>query len=232
MQLLNSFRVAAMESIMKTDNQLRTNVLEALTDEPGIDASRIGVSVENGIVTLTGEVHSYPERWTAERVTRRIAGVHGIVEEIAVNLPEHHQRTDTDIAEAALQALRWDVNVPHESIQIKVERGWITLTGEVKWNFQRTHAGTAVRNLTGVKGVSNLITLAIAADPADIQSRIERAFQRSARTEAEHVKIEIDHGDVTLRGNVATWAEREAAEETALAAPGVGKVINLITVGE
>lgn len=217
---------------MKADKQLRTNVLEALADDPSIDAGRIGVAVENGIVTLTGEVHSYPERWTAERIARRIAGVRGIVEEVAVNLPEHHQRTDTDIAEAALQALRWDVNVPHESIQIKIERGWITLTGEVKWNFQRTHAGAAVRNLIGVKGVSNLITLATAADASDVRERIERAFQRTARLEAEHIKVEIDHGDVTLRGNVATWTERETAEETVLAAPGVAKVTNLITVGE
>lgn len=216
---------------MHADKQLRLNVLEALADESSIDASRIGVAVENGIVTLTGEVHSYPERWTTERIVRHIAGVRGIVEEIAVNLPEHHQRTDTDIAEAALQALRWDVNVPHEAIQLKVERGWITLTGEVKWNFQRTHAGSAVRNLTGVKGVSNLITLTANADADDVRERIERAFQRSARMDAERIEVTVDDGEVTLRGHVATWAERATAEDTALSAPGVAKVNNLLTVG-
>ncbi|MCX6016903.1 MAG: BON domain-containing protein [Chloroflexi bacterium] len=217
---------------MQEDKQLRTNVLEAIAYEPSLDAGRIGVAVENGIVTLTGEVHSYPERWAAERVTRSIAGVRGIVEEIAVNLPEHHLRTDTDIAEAALQALRWDVNVPHEAVQIKVEHGWLTLTGEVKWNFQRSHATAAVQNLTGVNGVSNLITLAVEADPIDVRERIERAFQRTAQIEAERVRIEVTNGKITLRGTVATWSERAAAEETAWAASGVTEVTNLITVGE
>jgi osmotically-inducible protein OsmY len=215
---------------MQGDIQLRTDVLEALAFEPSLDASRVGVMVENGIVTLTGEVRSYPERWTAERIVSRVQGVRGIVEEIVVNLPEHHTRSDIDIAEAALQALRWDVNVPHDALQIKVEHGWITLTGEVKWNFQRTHAASAVRNLTGVKGVSNLIALTSEADAVDVQARIENALQRAARLRAEQLSVETDGGTVTLRGTVATLAEREEAEQTAWSSPGVIAVNNLIHV--
>lgn len=215
---------------MQGDIQIRTDVLDALAFDPSLDASRIGVAVENGIVTLSGEVRSYPERWTAERVTKRVAGVRGIAEEIAVNLPEHHERSDIDIAEAALQALRWDVNVPHEAIQIKLERGWVTLTGEVKWNFQRAHAAAAVRNLTGVKGVSNLIALTSEADAVDVQARIENAFQRTARLLAERLSIETEGSTVTLRGTVPTWSEREEAEETAWSSPGVTMVNNLIRV--
>lgn len=215
---------------MQGDTQLRSAVLDALTFEPGLDTSRIGVMVENGIVTLTGEVRSYPERWTAERVAARVQGVRGIVEEIIVNLPEHHTRSDIDIAEAALQALRWDVNVPHESLQLKVEHGWITLTGEVKWNFQRAHAAAAVRNLTGVKGVSNLIALTSEADAVDVQARIENALQRAARLRAEQLSVETSGGAVTLRGTVATAAEREEAEQTAWSSPGVLAVNNLIRV--
>lgn len=215
---------------MQGDTLLRNDVLDALAYEASLDAARIGVMVENGIVTLTGEVRSYPERWTAERVTARVQGVRGIVEEIVVNLPEHHTRSDIDIAEAALQALRWDVNVPHEALQIKVEHGWITLTGEVKWNFQRAHAASAVRNLTGVKGVSNLIALTSEADAVDVQARIENALQRAARLRAEQLNVETVGGAVTLRGTVATLAEREEAEQTAWSSPGVIAVNNLIRV--
>ncbi len=215
---------------MKSDIQLHKEVLDELAFEPQLDATHIGIAVKDGIVTLTGEVASYADRWTAERVVKRVVGVHGVVEEIHVNLPEHHQRTDTEIAEAAMNALIWDINVPHEGIQLKVEGGWVTLTGEVTWNFQRNHAESAVRYLSGVKGITNLISVQPNAQPVDVKTRIEREFQRRAQLETANIETLVQGSTVVLQGNVTTWHAREEAEAAAWSAPGVREVVNELHV--
>lgn len=215
---------------MKTDIQLHKDIVDALAFEPSLNASNIGIAVKDGIVTLTGEVTSYPERWTAERVAKSVAGVRGIAEDIQVSLPEHHKRTDTEIAQAALSALKWDINVPAEALQVKVEHGWVTLTGNVEWRFQKTHAEADVRVLTGVRGVTNLIQLHPNITPKDVKAKIEQAFERQARVEADHIRIEVSGAKVTLRGTVASYAERDEAEAAAWSAPGVTEVKDEIKV--
>lgn len=215
---------------MKSDIQLHKDVLDELAFEPQLDATHIGIAVKDGIVTLTGEVASYADRWTAERVVKRVSGVHGVVEEIHVNLPEHHQRGDTEIAETAMNALIWDINVPHEAIQMKVEGGWVTLTGEVTWNFQRNHAESAVRYLSGVKGITNLITVQPDAQPMDVKARIEREFQRRAQLESANIQTVVRGSTVILQGHVSTWQAREEAEAAAWSAPGVREVVNELRV--
>ena len=215
---------------MKTDSQLHKDVLDALTFEPSLDAANIGIAVKDGVVTLTGEVASHAERWTAERVAKRVAGVRGFVEDIQVNLPEKHQRTDTQIAQAVLSTLKWDINVPHEALQVKVEEGWVTLTGSVDWQYQKNHAESAARFLTGVRGVTNIIQVKPHIMPKDVQAKIEQAFDRQTYIDASRIWVEVSGGKVTLRGNVASYAERDEAEEAAWSAAGVTEVKNEIMV--
>lgn len=213
---------------MKTDNELRHDVELELEWEPSVDERRIGVSVVDGIVTLTGEVGSYGEKWKAERTVERVSGVRGIANELEVR--SRTERSDTDIAQSAVNALKWNVMVPSDDVTVKVEDGWLTLRGKVRWDYERRAAERAVRNLPGVKGISNAIVVRPRVEPKDVKEKIENTFKREATYDANRITVQVSGSTVTLRGSVRSWAERHAAEKAAWAAPGVSAVINHITV--
>ena len=215
---------------MKIDKQLQQDVLDELVWEPSVDAAEIGVSVENGVVILNGTVKSLTEKWTAERVTQRVEGVRAVTDELAVKLAGDGQHTDPDIAQAAVNALDWNTSVPRNRIKVLVENGWITLDGSVEYHFQRDAAEGAIRNLKGVKGVSNMITIKPRVSAVDVTHAIKKALHRAAQVDAEKISVEASAGKVILRGNVRTWAEREEAERAAWAAPGVTNVQNDICI--
>jgi len=213
---------------MKSDTELRREIERELEWEPSVDERRIGVSVLDGIVTLTGEVTSYSEKWRAERAVERVEGVRGIVNELVVK-PDT-ERSDADIAKAAVEALKWNVMVPDEDIKVKVEKGWVTLTGEVRWDYQRRAAERAIRDLPGMKGIVNLIVVKPRVEPEDIKKKIEETFKRDAIVDANHITVEVNGAEVTLRGTVRSWVERHEAEKAAWSAPGVTAVHNYVTV--
>ena len=209
---------------------LQKKVLDALDWEPSLDASRIGVAVNDGIVTLSGQVPSWSELWTAERVIKRMTGVKGVANDLEVKLPGDAKRTDTDLAAAAVRALEWDVQVPHQKLQVRVANGWLTLEGKVEWQYQREAAERAVRHLLGVRGVSNQVTLVPKVTPADLKKRIEEALKRTAELEARRIRVETTGGAVVLDGTVHSWAERDQAEQAGWAAPGVVSVEDHLAV--
>jgi osmotically-inducible protein OsmY len=215
-------------TVVKSDSELRRDIERELEWEPSIDARKIGVAVADSIVTLTGEATTYAEKWKAERVAERVAGVKGVVNEIEVKTPT--ERSDTDLAKAVVDALRWDVMVPDDRIKVRVEKGWVTLKGEVNWDYQRRAAERAIRNLPGIKGISNLITVKPQVEPLDVKQRIEETFKREAAIDANRITVEVNGGEVTLRGTVRSWAERHEAEQAAWSAPGVYAVHNYIIV--
>jgi osmotically-inducible protein OsmY len=213
-----------------TDKELKRNTQNALDWEPSIDAADIGVAVEGGVVTLHGKVASYAQKMTAERVTLRVYGVKAVANELAVHLPTDFTRTDADIAQAALNALRWNSLVPADKIAVVVTNGWVRLDGKVDWQYQRDVAVRAVRDLLGVKGVSNNITVTPRAKSADVREKIEAAFKRSAEIDARRTSVVAEDGKVILSGNVHSWAERLEAERAAWAAPGVKLVDDRLTI--
>lgn len=202
--------------------------------EPSIQSSEIGVSVRNGVVTLNGTVDTYAEKFAAERAVERVAGVRAIAEDLAVHLPGRYERTDTDIAKAALSALEWDVEVPDERIRVVARNGWVTLEGDVAWFYQKASAERAVRNLAGVTGVTNLIEVrpGTRASAAEVQATIQAALRRNAELETRAIDVRIDDGTVTLMGTVRTAAEREDAERAAWSAPGVRFVNDELRLAE
>lgn len=214
-----------------TDLELKKTVESELTWEPSVDAAEIGVGVKNSVVTLSGNVHSYWEKWAAERAASRLSGVKAVANDLKVQLPDSSERTDEDIAEAAVHALNWWVSVPEDRIKVKVSQGWITLEGTVYWNFERTAAEEAMRNLMGVTGVSNLIEVKPQVNASGVKAAIETALKRNASVDASRIKVEADGDNVTLRGNVRSWLERDEAERAAWAAPGVRVVDDQITIG-
>jgi len=215
---------------MKNDTDLRHDVLEELEWEPSIDAAHIGVTGRDGVITLTGVVNSYLEKLTAERVAKRVHGVSAIANDIEVRLPGTALRSDSDIARAAVDVLKWRTSVSYGQLKVSVTKGWITLEGEVDWQYQKDAAFDAVHHLVGVKGVTNLITVMPRVSTTEITSRIEAAFRRSAEVDAHKVRVETHEGKVTLRGGLRSWSERREAERTAWAAPGVTNVENFIVV--
>ena len=215
---------------MKNDVDLQRDVFDELKWEPAVHSTDIGVIVKDGVVTLEGVVDSYPEKWAAERAAKRVSGVKALALELEVKLPGFGKQTDADIAEAAENALKWDVLVPQDRIKVTVEKGFLTLEGQVDWEFQRSAAKRAVQYLTGVKGVANAITVKPKVAPTDVKAQIEAALKRNAILDAQQIKVQADGGKVTLRGNVRSWAERDEAEAAAWAAPGVNEVTDFIAV--
>ncbi len=214
---------------MKTAETIKTNVEQELRWEPSICATKIGVSVDNGVVELDGHVNSLFEKWAAERAALRVVDVTSVASEIIVDLPLGSERTDEDIASAAANHLNWNSQVP-DTIKLKVSNGWITLQGIAEWQYQREKAARTVRSLRGVKAVLNEIELKPTVDAVDVKIKIEDALKRDSAIEAKDITVEAFGSNVTLRGNVHSSREREDAERAAFAAPGVAKVSNRITV--
>ena len=219
---------------MTNSTKLQHDVQEELEWEPSVDAARIGVAAtQPGVVTLTGTVATYVEKISAERAAKRIAGVRAVANDIEVQPIGSMKRTDTDIAQAVLRALEWDIAVPHEKIKARVDDGWVTLEGEVALQFQRAAAENALRRLSGVRGVINQIRLQVrpSVQPAEVKDRIEAALRRSAEIDARGIQVDAKDSMITLRGKVRTWAERDEAERAAWGAPGVLAVKDELIVG-
>ena len=197
------------------DKLIRQNVIDELDFDPSIDAAHIGVAVENGIVTLTGHVGSYTERVAAEKAAQKVRGVRGVVEEIQVRFGGETPPRDEDIAQRAVQMLDWSVTVPKGAVQVKVQNGWVTLSGKVDWQYQREEAYRAIRRLAGVAGIMNTIEVTPKASVPDVRSKIMAALKRNAELEADAIKVTVKDAKVVLEGKVNAWYERELAENAA-----------------
>jgi len=215
---------------MKTDTELQQDVMNELQWEPSIKAAEIGVGVADGVVTLSGYVDSYFNKWTAGRAASRVFGVKAVVEAIQVRYPGSLKRSDEDIARAASNILEWNVSVPHDRVKVRVQDGVVNLSGEVDWWYQKDAAEDTMRKLVGVVLVNNRITIKPAVKPQDIKDQIENAFRRNALLDARRVTVEIWGSRVILRGSVRNWAEREQVEREAWAAPGVSEVESTIGI--
>ena len=215
---------------MKTDSELQKDVMAELAWEPSIHATQIGVEVKDGVVTLEGNVATYTEKWNAELAAQRVAGVKALAIELKVKLIESGVRTDSDIATSARNVLQWTSAVQSDAVKITVEKGWITLTGQVDWKFQKEAAADAVRFLSGVVGVSDQITIAPSVKAAVVKADIEAAIKRAATEDAKHITVGVSGSDVTLSGSIQSWAERDLATQSAWNSPGVTKVIDKMTL--
>jgi osmotically-inducible protein OsmY len=215
---------------MRSDLDIKRDVESELRWNPDIDATDIAVAVKSGVVTMTGFVRSYTQKWEAERTAKRVAGVAAVANDLEVRLPIFNQRPDPEIARDAVAAVQRELPYSGDHIRVVVRDGWITLEGSVEWNYQRERAADAVRHIRGVKGVSNLIQLAPRVAPTQVKRAIEEALRRSAELDANRILVESDGGTVVLRGTVRSWVEREAAERAAWSAPGVTRVDNQISV--
>jgi osmotically-inducible protein OsmY len=215
---------------MKTDAQLKKDVEAELSWDPAVDATSIGVAVKDGIVTLTGHIRTFAEKHAAVRVLRRVAGVKAIALELDVRLSPSHKRSDTDIAAAIKSALTWSAVVPQDKVVATVENGWVTLRGEVEWEFQRRGVEKVVRPLLGVVGISNEMIIRPKASVTDVKTRIANALKRQIEREIGNLQIDVDGSKVTLRGTVHSWQERDAVQGAAYSAPGVGVVLDELRI--
>jgi osmotically-inducible protein OsmY len=215
---------------MMTDRDLKQNVEMALEWEPSLDAEDIGVAVDAGVVTLRGNVASYTEKLTAERVTLAVYGVKAVANDLAVHISDILKRTDTEIAHAAVNAIGWHSLIPKDRITVTVTNGWLELHGTVDWQYQRDAAVRAVRNLTGVTGLTNKVAVKSRVKASDVRTQIEAAFRRSAEVDARRINVAASDGTVILTGNVHSWAERRQAERAAWAAPGVIQVDDRLAI--
>jgi len=211
-----------------TDQAIQTEVLAELRWDPSIQASEIGVAVKDGVVTLTGTVDTYFMKWRAEEAAHRVSGVIAVANDITVSTIG--ERTDADIAAAAVHALKWNASVPADQIKVTVDKGWVTVKGEVEWQYQRQEVERVIRRLWGVKGVSNLITLKPLASPTDLKKKIEDALVRTAEVDANNISVEVQGSKAILKGKVHSWAEKREAERTAWLAPGITSVDNQVKV--
>lgn len=217
---------------MNNDAKIKEAVMDELEWESSINATGIGVAVKNGVVTLTGEVSGYYEKAAAENAVMRVKGVRAVVEEIETTLSKGAKRSDEDIANAVLRQLKWNQLVPYEKIVVKVENGLITLEGEVDWHYQRYEAKKCIQNLTGVKGVFNLLKIKPTVQPKDLKDKIKKSFERNALIDANHIQVEVKDHKIILSGNVQSWAERKQAEKIAWSSPGITEVQNNINIRE
>jgi osmotically-inducible protein OsmY len=216
---------------MLTDLQLQQNTMAELRWEPSVKAADIGVAVNGGVVTLTGNVETFAQKFAAERAVERAAGVRAIADELTVIIPGMYKRTDADVARAAASALAWDVEVPN-SVMAVVAQGWVTLTGKAEWYFQKAAAERTVRYLAGVTGVTNAIevTQPVTIKPAEVKAKIEAALARNVELDAKSIKVTAKNDTVTLSGTVRSWAERDDAARAAWNAPGVKFVSDELVV--
>jgi osmotically-inducible protein OsmY len=211
---------------MKTDAQLQHDVMEELKWEPAVHAAQIGVEVKDGVVTLAGEVGSFAEKWNAEEAAQRVHGVMALAVELTVKLSGLGMRNDTDIARSAENILAWSSSLPADAIRVMVQNGWVTLSGEVEWQYQRQSAAASVRHLAGVTGVSNQIAIQPSASATVVKGDIEAALKRRAAADANTIAVEVMGTDVTLTGTVHSWAERDLATRSAWGSAGVKRVVD------
>ncbi len=215
---------------MKTDSQLQQDVMAELQWEPAVHAAQIGVEVKDGVVTLAGEVSSYAEKWNAESAAQRVNGVKALAVDMKVKLSGFGMRTDADIAESARNILSWTGTLPASAIKVMVEGGWLTLSGDVEWQYQRQTAGDSVRNLVGVMGVSNQIAIKPSLSASVVKSDIDAALKRRANADAQTIFVDVKGADVTLTGTVQSWSERDLATRSAWSSAGVRNVVDKMSL--
>jgi VCBS repeat-containing protein len=215
---------------MKTDKQLQQDVIAELNWEPSVHAAHIGVEVTDGVVTLAGHVANYDEKLNAERAAQRVAGVKALAIEMDVKLAGASKRNDSEIATSADAALHSAAYFPPNGVKVKVERGCITLSGEVEWDYQRRNSVAAVRHLLGVTAVNDQITIKPKVSSILVKADIEAALKRRARTDSREISVDVQGSDVTLTGSVHSWSDRDLARESAWGTPGVRNVVDKMTV--
>ena len=216
---------------MNDDRQLQQDVLNELAADPSVNAEKIGVTANGGIVCLSGSVGSFYEKWQAEKAAQRVLGVRGLTVDVEVKIPSDHQRTDEDIARSAQTVLGWNAAIPRDSVKVMVENGWVTLRGELGWNFQREIAEKIVAELLGVKGVTDQIELTPHVSGAHVKHQVDDALKRQAVLDAQKVSVKVDGGKVILEGAVSNWAERDVIKHAVWSVAGVQSLVDKMQVG-